>query len=229
MRMPEVDVAEQATLLGLSKRGPSSELACAADVVQERAGEQEIAAQARVKLRGLAAKRCDPDRVLEEPAGVSVVPVGTGCRAAPGGKRGSASSRTNELTTAASPGWAISAARNSKNPSSSSASRRSVGVSSDGSASSAGSTAAHLHLEPAAEALDTTEDAHRVAFAEALVEEVDVAPDARLDATARVCELEREIGGARARATPLLLRDREHALYGPVLGELGDRGHVRSL
>ncbi len=87
----------------------------------------------------------------------------------------------------------------------------------------------NLHLEPAAEALDTAEDAHRVAFAEALVEEVDVAPDARLDATARVRELEREIRGARARATPLLLRDREHALYGPVLGELGDRGHVRSL
>ena len=51
----------------------------------------------------------------------------------------------------------------------------------------------HLHLEPAAEALDPAEDAHRVAFAEALVEEVDVAPDARLDATARVRELEREV------------------------------------
>ena len=87
----------------------------------------------------------------------------------------------------------------------------------------------HLHLQPPAEALDTAEDAHRVALAEALVEQVDVAPDARLDATARVCELEREVGRARSSAAPLLLRDREHALDGPVLGELGDRGHVRSL
>ena len=88
---------------------------------------------------------------------------------------------------------------------------------------------AHLHLELAAEALDATEHAHGVALVEALVEQLDVVPDPRLDATARVGELEREVRGARARAPPLLLRHREHALDGPVLGELGDRGHVPSL
>ena len=88
---------------------------------------------------------------------------------------------------------------------------------------------AHLHLELAAEPLDPPQHAHRVALAEALVEELDVAPDARLDAPARVGELEREVRRARTGSLPLLLRDREHALDRPVLGELGDRGHVRSV
>ena len=95
-----------------------------------------------------------------------------------------------------------------------------------GSASSTDSTRAHLDLEPAAEALDPAEDAHGVALGEATVEELDVVPDARLDAPARVRELEREVRRPRPRASPLLSHDREHALDRPVLDELGDRGHV---
>jgi uncharacterized protein (DUF1015 family) len=87
----------------------------------------------------------------------------------------------------------------------------------------------HLHLELSAEALDPSEDADGVALAEALVEQVDVVPDARVHAAARVGELEREICGPSAGASALLLRDREHAFHGPVLDELGDRGHVPSL
>ncbi len=185
-------MAEETTLLGLSKRGPSSELARPADVVQERRGEQEIAAQARVKLRGLAAKRCDPDRMLEEPAGVSVVPVGTCCRqltesgpnlfvacerAHDRGEPGMSDLGGEELEEAV----------------------ELVGVAAEGRSELGrirvvgGLDRPHLHLEPATKALDTAEHPHRVAFAEALVEEVDVAPDARLDAAARVRELEREI------------------------------------
>ena len=82
-----------------------------------------------------------------------------------------------------------------------------------------------LHLQSPTESLDASQDAHRVALAESLVEQLDVAPDSRLDATARVRELEGEIRRARLGAPPLLLGDREHALDGPVLGELGDRGH----
>ena len=69
----------------------------------------------------------------------------------------------------------------------------------------------------------------RVALLEALVEQVDVAPDPSLDPAARVRQLEREVRGSRPRATPLLLRDGVDALDGPVLGELGDRGHVPSV
>ena len=67
------------------------------------------------------------------------------CPSAPAAGRSRMPSRTSGSarippTSAARPGWAISAARNSRNPSSSSASRRSAGASSAGSASE-GSTA----------------------------------------------------------------------------------------
>ena len=87
----------------------------------------------------------------------------------------------------------------------------------------------HLHLQPSTEALDAPENSHRVAFAEALVEKIDVTPYASLDPSACIRKLQRQVRRARPRPASLLLRDREHALHGPVLGELGDRGHVRSL
>jgi len=52
---------------------------------------------------------------------------------------------------------------------------------------------AHLELQPVAEPLDAAEDANRIAFSEALVEEVDVVPHACVDSSARVDELECEI------------------------------------
>ena len=48
--------------------------------MQERRGEQEVVAQARVELGGLAAERRDADRVLEQPARVAVVAVRPGGR-----------------------------------------------------------------------------------------------------------------------------------------------------
>ena len=71
----EMDVTEQAPLLRRAKRRPAAELEGAADVVQERGGGEEVAAQARMELGRLAAERRDPDRVLEQPAGVAVVTV----------------------------------------------------------------------------------------------------------------------------------------------------------
>ena len=182
-----------------------------------------------MELRGLAAERRDADRVLEETARVAVMPVGAG-----GGKRSQRRAdrrrpaRTSRRATAR-PGWrdlvgeeleeAVELVR--------------VAAERGGELGRIGVVhrldRPHLHLQPPAEALDASEDAHRVALAEALVEQLDVAPDPRLDATARVRELEREVRRARLGAPPLLLGDREHALDGPVLGELGDRGHVRSL
>ncbi len=81
---------------------------------------------------------------------------------------------------------------------------------------------AHLELQAVAEALHPAEHAHGVSLAEAAVEELDVVPDARLDAPARVDELERQVGAARARAQTLLPRNGEEALDDPVLGQLGD-------
>ena len=86
---------------------------------------------------------------------------------------------------------------------------------------------AHVELERVAEALDAAEHAHGVALAEAPVEQLDVVPDARGDAAARVDELEREVRRAVLRPQTLLLRDRVHALDRAVLLQLGDRGHRR--
>ena len=85
---------------------------------------------------------------------------------------------------------------------------------------------AHLQLQPSAEPLHATEHAHRVTLPKTLVEQLDVVPHTRLDPAARVHQLEREVRGTVARPAPLFLGHREHALDGPVLGELGDAGHA---
>ena len=71
----EMDVTEQAPLLRRAKRRPAAELEGAADVVQERGGGEEVAAQARMELGRLAAERRHPDGVLEQPTRVAVVTV----------------------------------------------------------------------------------------------------------------------------------------------------------
>ncbi len=71
----EVDMSQEATLLRLAKCRADAELADAADVVEERRGEQEVVAKALMKLRGLATERRDADRVLEQPSRIAVMPV----------------------------------------------------------------------------------------------------------------------------------------------------------
>ena len=82
-----------------------------------------------------------------------------------------------------------------------------------------------VELQPVAEALDAPEDMHGVSLGEAVVEQLDVGPDASLDPSARVDELEGEVGGAGLRAPPLLARDRVDALDHPVFGEGCNRAH----
>ena len=82
-----------------------------------------------------------------------------------------------------------------------------------------------VDLEPVAELLDATEHAHGVALRKARVEQLDVVPDACLDAAARIDELECEIRGAALRAQPLLARDRVDAFDDPLFGQLCDRAH----
>ena len=85
---------------------------------------------------------------------------------------------------------------------------------------------AHVELERVAEALDASEHVHGVALAEAPVEQLDVVPDARGDAAARIDELESEIRRAVLRPQPLLLRDRVHAFDRPVLLQVCNRSHA---
>jgi uncharacterized protein (DUF1015 family) len=82
---------------------------------------------------------------------------------------------------------------------------------------------ANLQLQAVTEAFHAPEHAHGVAFAETLVEEVHIAPDACVDATARIHELECKIGTPAAGAEPLLAGDGERAFDDPVLGKLRNR------
>ncbi len=83
----------------------------------------------------------------------------------------------------------------------------------------------HLDLERVPEPLDAAEHAHGVACLEASVEQVDVVPHARSDASARVDELEREVARAVSRPQPLLARHGVDALNGAVFLELRDGRH----
>jgi uncharacterized protein DUF1015 len=82
---------------------------------------------------------------------------------------------------------------------------------------------ANFELQAVTEALHTPKHAHGVALAETLVEKVDVAPHARVDATARIHELEREIRTPAAGAQTLLAGDCKCAFDDPVLGKLRNR------
>jgi uncharacterized protein (DUF1015 family) len=215
----EVDMAEQASFLGRRKDGRWAELAGAADVVDERGGEQQIRAQPRMDLAELAAERRDPDRVLEQAAGVRVVAVRRRrIRAQRRAGERSRDDRTKGLVVHLA-GEELEEAFELPRvaPQSRRQSRR---VDALGRLERP-----YLHLELVAEPLDAAENPHRVACVEASVEHVDVVPHSGRDPAARVHELEREVAGAAPRAQPLLARDRVDALDGAVLLQLGDDGH----
>ena len=75
---PQMDMPQQASLVGLSEARRRTELPDAAEVVQKRGGEEQIYTDARMQLRRLAADGRDPNRVLEQSPGIPVVSVG--CR-----------------------------------------------------------------------------------------------------------------------------------------------------
>ena len=223
-----MDVTEQAPLLRRAERRPAPELERAPDVVQERGGGEEVAAQAWMELGGLATERRNPDGVLEQPARIAVVAVrpGGGKRARSaatdivaedlGDDRGEAvvADLAREEVEEAVELLRVAAHR-----------RRQLGR----IAVRRGLDRAHLHLEPAAEPLHASEHADGVALGEPAVEQLDVVPDARLDPPARVDELEGEIGRSVLRPPALLAADGEHALDGAILRELGNAGHAGSL
>jgi uncharacterized protein (DUF1015 family) len=224
----EVNVPEQAPLPGRAERRATPELDGSAKVVEERGSEQKIVSQPRVELRGLPAERGNADGVLEEPAGVAVVPVRPSSRKCP--ERGAEPGVNQDAVSHGSKPRVrdlpdqeleepielirVTAHRRCQ--------LRRIGV-------RRGLHCPYLHLESAAETLHPPEYADGVALLEAAVEEFDVVPDPRLDPPARVNELENEVRGAILRPTALLASDRVHALDGAVLRELGDAGHGGSL
>ena len=138
-----------------------------------------------MELGGLAAERRDADRVLEEAARVPVVTIRSGCgkraqgrsdlrvpdeRVDDRGKPGVSDLCGEELEEAVELVRVAPKRRREI---------RGIGVVDR-------LDCAHLDLELAVEALDATEHLDRVAFGEAAVQELDVVPDACVDATTRI-------------------------------------------
>jgi len=219
----EVDVAEQLSLGGLRERRAGTKLDRAPDVVQTRRREQQIAAQARMQLRGFPAERRHADRVLEQPACIAVMAVRCGWQRAEQqpdlpivenardrrAQTGMRNLRSDEVEEA------VELVRVATQ-------RRRKG---DRVGLGRGLEVAHLHLEAVAEALDAPEHAHRIPLGKARVEQVDVVPDARVDPSARVDQLEREVRSAVAGTQLALARDRVDPLDDSLLGQLCDRAH----
>ena len=225
----EMDVTEQAPLLGLAERRPAAELERAPDVVQQRGGERGgrcAGADGAAPSRDRASRRRRCARAAR--------PRSRGDRPLPRREAPETQTRTpssprmlrddrREPVVGDLAGEeveeAVELVRVAPHR------RRQLGR----IAVRRGLDRAHLHLEPAAEPLHASEHADGVAFGEAAVEQLDVVPDAGLDPPARVDELEGEVGRAVLRPPALLAADGEHALDGAILRELGDAGHAGSL
>ena len=61
----KMDMTQQAALVGLAEGRAAPELHGAADIVKERSREEEVVAETRMKLCGLAAQRGNAHGVLE--------------------------------------------------------------------------------------------------------------------------------------------------------------------
>ena len=211
----EVDMTEQSALLGRAEGGPALELECPPNVVQESRREHEVGAQARMQLGGLAAQRRYANRVLEQTARVRVVRL-----------------RGRQRSQSLPQGLLLDEPRNRRPQPRMGHLRsqelqepvelRGVSAQSRGEIRRirllGGLQGTNLQLKPVAEALDETEHANSVPFAEAAVQQLHVGPDPSLNAAARVDELQREVRRAAFRAPPLLARDRVDALDDPVFG-----------
>jgi len=223
----QMHVSEQASFVGGLEDGATRQLDRPAGIVEQGGREQEIRSQAGMELRDLPADRRHADRVLEQAAGIAVVAFGR--------RRQGPQLRTERLVVDEAPDGGSQAGVGDLGGQELEEPFELVGVPAHrgrqlgGVEAFGGLDGAHFQLEAVAEAVDPSEDAHGIARGEAAVEQIDVAPDARLDTAARIDELEREIRGAGLGSQPLLLRDRVHALDDPVLLELRDRRHRSSL
>jgi uncharacterized protein (DUF1015 family) len=218
----EMHVAEQLAVLGRAERRPGAQFDRATDVVDERGSEQQVRTQARMQLRQLAADRRNANRVLEQAAGVRMMPFGCG-RIRPKRRTGEDPARRlrearvldlgdQELEKALQLVGVTPHGRRE---------RRRVCV--------GGFDRAHLELQLVAELLHPAEDANRIAFREPGVQQLDVVPHAGRDAARWIDELEREVRRAALCPQLLLPRDRVDAVDDSVLGELGDGAHTATL
>ena len=220
-------MSKQPALLGRPERRSAAELERPPGVVEDRCGEEQVAAEAGVHLRGFAAERCYGDGVLEQSAGVDVVRL----RA-----RGQfAQSSAEPLIREEPPDERLQPGVRDLAGEKLEEAVQLVGVPTHRGRQLGGVLSlrvldrTNVELEPVAELVDPAEYSDGIALAEPGVEELDVVPHPRLDLPALVDQLEREVVGARLRPPALLSGDRVSALDDTILGEVGDRAHGPSL
>ena len=218
---------EQLALGRLAEGRPRYELGRAPDVVQERGCEEQVGAQPRMELRRLSADRGDAHRVLEQPACVAVVSVR---------RRGQRTEQPPQLNVVENADDRRAQAR--MRDLAAEEVEESVQLvrvppqgRREGGRIGLGRRfeCAHVELQPVPKPLHSTQHAHRVAFVEPQIEELDVVPDACLDPSARIDQLQREVGRSVSCPQPPLARDGIDALDDAFLGQLGDRAHGQSL
>jgi Protein of unknown function (DUF1015) len=222
----EVDMAEKPSLGRLAEVGRATQLACAADVVDERGRDEEVATKPWMQLRGLARDRSDADCVLEEAARVSVVAVR---------RRGQRAERCPQPIVREEPlHRRLQTRMRDLAGEELEETLELVGVAPDCGREPCRVGLRRLErpdleLEAVAKPLDAAEHADGVAFGKAPVEKVDIAPHPGVDSPAGVDELEREVRRPVACPQPLLTRDRIDPLDDALLRQLRDRIHGRSL
>jgi uncharacterized protein (DUF1015 family) len=179
-----------------------------------------------MELRRLAADRRDADRVLEQAAGVRVMCLG--CRQA--AQRGTHGIVREAPTDDACQTCVSDLAREELEEA-----VELVGIAPQRRSELRGIRLwrrlerAHVDLQTVAELLHATEHAHRVSLREARIEQLDVVPDARVDSSARIDQLEREVRSAAPGVHPPLASHRVDTLDDPLFGQLRDRAHARIL
>ena len=220
----EVDVPEQLALAGGNEERARIQLSRSAEVVQERCRQHEIRSQATMKPRRLPAEGRHRDRVLKQSAGVRVMSVGCcGQLPEPFPQRvvvherldGRSQTRVGQLISEKleEPVQLGDIPRRRWNE----GCRIRVGD--------------RLHrpkveLQALVEALDAAENPDSVTFREALVEHLDIAPDARVDSAARVDKLKREVRRACPCGTPQLSSNRVDAVDESIGFEASDSWRV---
>jgi hypothetical protein len=215
-----MDVTEELALVGGEEQRAPVELADPAGVVEERGRHEKVRAQPRMDLRDVPADGGDGHRVLEEPAGVGVMSVRCGRQGSQ--SRAKVRIREEPAHEHAQVGMGDLAGEELEKPVELLDVAPGFGDECCG-IGLGGLERPHLELEAVAEALHPPEDVHRVAFAETLVQQVDVAPDPCVDPAARIDELERQIGASAAGAKALLAGNRVRAFDDSVLCQLRDR------
>ena len=225
----EMHVAEQRPFLrGLEER-PPVELLHASDVVQQRCCQKQVGTQSRVHERGLPRQGRDGHGVLEKSAGIAVMAARRGrelaqarpnaaFREAPlddGVQVGMMDLRCEKVEEAVELVQVAPCFGDERGRIDLSALER-----------------ANLELQAVAKSLDSPEHADGIALLEPPVEQLDVVPDTRVDAPARVDQLEGKIGSPGPGPKPLLACHGEDPFDEPILLELGNwhyRSHGSSL